>query len=53
MKRGKYKLTRVACLRCGHSWVPRVADTRVCPGCKSPYWDRPLQRKKAEERKEE
>jgi len=41
------------CLRCDHTWVPRGLDpiedgarpeepeaaTRVCPGCKSPYWD--------------
>ena len=31
------------CERCGHEWVPRAADRepRVCPRCKSPYWDRP------------
>lgn len=43
------------CLRCGHGWVPRDFDQpedgkkpeepevapRVCPKCKSPYWDRP------------
>ena len=42
------------CLRCGHEWVPRgieqVPDSkkplehdeepRVCPKCKSPYWNR-------------
>lgn len=31
------------CERCGHEWVPRNKDEepRVCPKCKSPYWDRP------------
>jgi DNA-directed RNA polymerase subunit RPC12/RpoP len=45
------------CLRCGHEWVPRGLDgttgnkkppelseePRVCPKCKSPYWNRPRQ----------
>lgn len=42
------------CLRCEHEWVPRGLDQepgkkppepkeepRVCPKCKSPYWNRP------------
>ena len=31
------------CLRCAHQWVRRNLnkDPRVCPKCKSPYWDRP------------
>jgi|ERR1700682_2457893 len=31
------------CERCEHEWVPREAndDPRVCPKCKSPYWNRP------------
>jgi predicted Zn-ribbon and HTH transcriptional regulator len=31
------------CERCGHEWVPRdfQAEPRVCPKCKSPYWNRP------------
>ena len=32
------------CERCGHIWMPRRESTtepRVCPSCKSPYWDRP------------
>ncbi len=44
------------CLRCLHRWVPRGIDAlaekppkepekpRVCPRCKSPYWDRPLRK---------
>ncbi len=32
------------CDRCGHEWIPRGAseqEPRVCPKCKSPYWNRP------------
>ena len=30
------------CQRCGHTWLPRyisLAKPKVCPKCKSPYWD--------------
>ena len=30
----------VTCKRCGHNWPPRQPMVRVCPKCKSPYWDR-------------
>lgn len=35
------------CYRCGHAWRPyNFEETpRVCPKCKSPYWDRPRQEK--------
>lgn len=31
------------CERCEHEWVPRDNDQepRVCPKCKSPYWNKP------------
>ena len=30
------------CERCDHKWVPRDNNVpRVCPKCKSPYWDIP------------
>lgn len=31
------------CERCRHEWIPRNwEDTpKVCPKCKSPYWDTP------------
>ena len=32
------------CERCGHQWLPRgdsAEEPRVCPRCKSPYWNRP------------
>lgn len=35
------------CERCGHEWVPRREneEPRVCPKCKSPYWNRPRKAK--------
>lgn len=30
------------CERCGHEWVKRREDLpKVCPKCKSPYWNIP------------
>lgn len=31
------------CERCEHEWIPRdfEREPRVCPKCKSAYWDRP------------
>lgn len=31
------------CERCGHDWLPREQEQepRVCPKCKSPYWNQP------------
>lgn len=39
----KLKLWGYRCERCAHDWVPREQEQepRVCPKCKSPYWDRP------------
>jgi hypothetical protein len=33
------------CERCDHWWVPRIDGVapKVCPKCKSPYWDRARQ----------
>jgi len=29
------------CFRCSHKWVQREEDKpRICPKCKSPYWDK-------------
>lgn len=34
------------CERCGHEWTPKKkGQPRVCPSCKSPYWDTPKQKK--------
>lgn len=33
---------RYHCIRCDHEWNPmRSAPPRICPTCKSPYWNRP------------
>lgn len=30
------------CERCGHEWVPKAEQApRVCPKCKSAYWNAP------------
>jgi uncharacterized OB-fold protein len=42
------------CERCGHVWVPRQQDApepRVCPKCKSPYWNRPRKTAKSTTKK--
>ena len=39
---GRVKLEGYRCERCNHIWVPRDEEIpRVCPKCKSPYWDIP------------
>ncbi|MDP3918565.1 MAG: hypothetical protein Q8Q35_01500 [Nanoarchaeota archaeon] len=45
----KIKINAFKCLRCGHKWIPRVElsqlegelkeKPRICPSCKSAYWD--------------
>lgn len=37
------KLKGFRCERCGHVWRPNDDDIRprICPRCKSPYWDVP------------
>ena len=38
------------CERCEHEWLPREQgqpEPRVCPKCKSPYWNRPRVQRKA------
>lgn len=39
----KVKLWGYRCLRCEHEWLPRdkSQQPKVCPKCKSPYWDTP------------
>ncbi len=37
------------CQRCGHRWVARRTKGQsrrpvICPGCRSPYWERPFER---------
>ena len=41
--RVKIQVDAWKCERCEHVWLPRTWDVepRVCPKCKSPYWNRP------------
>jgi predicted Zn-ribbon and HTH transcriptional regulator len=40
---GDYYLVRTqcTCLRCGHTWIPKVPHPITCAKCRSPYWDKP------------
>ena len=39
-------ITVIKCRRCTHEWASKnVKAVRVCPRCKSPYWDRDRQDK--------
>lgn len=52
----KKEVNAFKCLRCNHEWIPRVSmqelegiikdKPRICPSCKSPYWDIPRKDKK-------
>ena len=49
---GKIKIEGYVCERCSHQWVARnktnkeeLRMPRVCPRCKSPYWDVPRKQK--------
>ena len=34
-------LRELTCLRCDHMWFPRTPEPpKVCPKCKSPYWNK-------------
>lgn len=38
----KRTITLYKCERCGHEWQPlKPQEPRVCPKCKSPYWNVP------------
>ena len=38
----KVAVKKLRCKRCGHEWIPRKEDVRVCPNpkCHSVYWDK-------------
>ncbi len=48
--KGMEKVTMgvVSCKRCGHGWVPRIENIRVCPKCKSPYWNKERREKRGD-----
>jgi predicted Zn-ribbon and HTH transcriptional regulator len=42
------------CFRCKHKWVQREKEKpRICPKCKSPYWDKEKTKFKKGEKKNE
>ena len=36
----KIYIKKLSCKRCSYEWVPRIISVKVCPKCKSPYWDK-------------
>ncbi len=28
------------CLKCGHQWIPRMDDPKMCPKCKTYNWSK-------------
>lgn len=36
----KIEMNKLQCKRCNHEWYPKQPEVRLCPKCKSPYWDR-------------
>ncbi|MFH1307336.1 MAG: hypothetical protein ABIH72_00610 [archaeon] len=49
---GNITLKGFICERCTHKWIPRnLQEPRVCPKCKSPYWNVPRKKKKKMQKK--
>jgi len=41
MEENEIKLPTLNCLRCGHHWFPKRPQLpKICPTCKSPYWNK-------------
>jgi predicted Zn-ribbon and HTH transcriptional regulator len=49
MAKRKITVYQYTCERCRHDWIPRDIDNepRVCPKCKSPYWNKPRRAERA------
>ncbi len=43
MQRVMISVQGLQCERCKHEWIPRDINVlpKVCPSCKSPYWNTP------------
>jgi hypothetical protein len=47
MRKVEIKVMGYRCERCTHEWVPKAeTPPRVCPKCKSPYWDKPRKKER-------
>jgi predicted Zn-ribbon and HTH transcriptional regulator len=45
----KISIPGFKCERCGYEWVGRSKnEPKVCPKCKSPYWNTPKIKKQSE-----
>jgi len=46
MSKREINVYECRCERCGHNWITRTEDLPVvCPKCKSPYWNKPVNNK--------
>lgn len=47
---GKVQVEANKCERCDHVWLPRnnTDEPKVCPSCKSPYWNTPRKQNTSE-----
>lgn len=43
----KIKIVKLKCKRCEHRWYPTQREIRICPKCKSVYWNK-LKHKKGD-----
>lgn len=41
----KLHLKKLKCMRCTYIWIPRKEEVRLCPRCKSAYWDKSKEKK--------
>lgn len=53
MARITLQIAGFRCERCSHEWAQRQAKEelpKVCPRCKSPYWNTPRKRAKSKKK---
>ena len=46
MAKKAVRMLECKCERCGHEWISRIKNPKLCPKCKSAYWD--VEKKKKE-----
>ena len=39
-----FKISKLKCNQCGHEWVPRIKNPRMCAKCHSIRWDKEPER---------
>ena len=35
-----FNIPKITCKRCSHTWFPRQIEVRMCPKCKSIWFDK-------------